>query len=144
MTYRKTHYKEVKMKEFDTVAFEKELNSQVKLLDEMEAGTDEYKATVDGVAKLTDRLIELEKLELEKEAKERARVTEANEQQLKREQLAQEKRDRKISNLINIAGIAVPAALTIWGTFKTMEFEKEGTVTTIFGREFFKKLFYKK
>lgn len=132
------------MKEFDAVAFEKELNSQVKLLDEMEAGSDEYKATVDGVAKLTDRLIELEKLELEKEAQARARVTEANEQQLKREQLAQEKRDRKISNLINIAGITVPAALTIWGTYKTMEFEKEGTVTTIFGREFFKKLFYKK
>ena len=132
------------MKEFDKIALEKEINSQVKLLNEMEAGSDEYKATVDGVAKLTDRMIELEKLELEKNKQSRAEFSELNERRLKTEQLAQEKRDKKISNLLNVAGIVVPAAITIWGTFKTMEFEREGTVTTIFGREFFKKLFYKK
>lgn len=132
------------MNTFDKVALEKEINSQVELLKDMESGTDEYKATVDGVTKLTDRLIEIEKLELQKEAQRRNEFSELNTNRLKCEQLAQEKRDRKITNLINVIGIAVPAALTVWGTFKTMEFEKEGTVTTIFGREFFKKLFYKK
>ena len=132
------------MNTFDKVALEKEINSQVELLKDMESGTDEYKATVDGVTKLTDRLIEIEKLELQKEAQRRNEFSELNTNRLKCEQLAQEKRDRKITNLINVIGIAVPAARTVWGTFKTMEFEKEGTVTTILGREFFKKLFYKK
>lgn len=132
------------MSKLDTNLWKDEINSEVQLLKEMEAGTDEYKATVDGVTKLADRLIEVEKLELQKTAAERAHLSELSEQHFKHEQAAQEKKDRIISYIFKGVEIALPAAIGIWGTLKTIEFEKEGTVTTIFGREYFKKLFYKK
>lgn len=132
------------MAEFDTNALKDEINNEVKLLNDMEAGSDEYKVTVEGVTKLTDRMIEIEKLELQKRQQHRAELHDMTEQAMKQTQLSHERKDRIITHVINIAGIAVPAILTVWGTFKTIEFEKEGTVTTIFGREYFKKLFYKK
>ena len=60
-------------------------------------------------------------------------------------QLAEdEKRDRRIKNGITIAGIVIPSVITIWGTIKSLNFEKEGTVTTIMGRGFINKLLPKK
>ena len=60
-------------------------------------------------------------------------------------QLAEdEKRDRRIKNGITIAGIVIPSIITIWGTIKSLNFEKEGTVTTIMGRGFINKLLPKK
>ena len=60
-------------------------------------------------------------------------------------QLAEdEKRDRRIKNGITIAGIVIPSLITIWGTIKSLNFEKEGTVTTIMGRGFINKLLPKK
>ena len=66
---------------------------------------------------------------------------------VKRDQLAQlesERKDRIIKNCISIAGIIIPVIVTIWGTKKSFEFEKEGTITTIMGRGFINKLLPKK
>ena len=128
----------------DTKLLEEEINSEVKLLKDMVAGTDEYKVTIDGVTKLTDRYIELAKLEQQKNSQFTTDVQKSQELALKREQLKSEKRGRIVSNILQGTTLLVTTGLTVWGTFKTMEFEKEGTVTTIFGREFFKNLFHKK
>lgn len=63
---------------------------------------------------------------------------------LKKKQFEDEKKDRLIKNCISIAGIIIPIIVTIWGTKKSFEFEKEGTITTIMGRGFINKLLPKK
>lgn len=108
----------------------KEIKSEFECLEELEAGSKEYEATVDGLAKLMDRAIEIDKLNIEHDEK---------------ENLAKEERkDRWIKHGINIASIIIPTLVTIWGTKASFRFEKEGTITTIMGRGFINKLLSKK
>lgn len=107
-----------------------EIGNRFNELHEMKAGTPEYEKTVDGVAKLMDRAIEIEKLD--------------KETQDKTETLKEEKKDRLVRNIIAAAGIIIPTLVTVWGTKKSFEFEKEGTITTIMGRGFLQKLLPKK
>lgn len=118
-----------------------EIQDELSHLEDVQSGTEEYKVAVDGVSKLTDRLIELEKLDIEREEK----VENRNfEQDYKLKQMAEDKKDRKIKNGIAIAGIVLPLCVTIWGVLKSFEFEKDGTITTIMGRGFISKLIPKK
>ena len=63
---------------------------------------------------------------------------------MRTQQMNNEQRDRMITNAITAAGIVIPSLITIWGTFKTLKFEEQGTVTTIMGRGFINKLLPKK
>ena len=140
-----------------------EIDAQIGYLGEMEAQTDEYKAKVDCVTKLLDRAIEMEKLarehedrvaaqEAEREMKEKQAEAELEfkreqmnaENSLKIKQMEEERKDRWVKNGISVAGILLPIAVTVWGTKKSFEFEKEGTITTIMGRGFLNKLLPKK
>ena len=122
-------------------ALREEIEDEIRKLGDMDVGTDEYKTTVDGITKLTAQLNEMEKIHAEAADKKDARF---HENTLKAQQLAEEQRDRRIKNGIAIGGIILPVVVTIWGTLKTLEFEKEGTVTTIMGRGFINKLLPKK
>lgn len=113
-----------------------EIVSEIDNLEGMELGTEPYKATVEGIAKLTGQLVELEKIEREREDK-------FDELTYRNTQLEEELKDRKIKNGIAIAGILIPTALAIWGTKASFEFEKEGTITTMMGRGFINKLLKK-
>lgn len=116
---------------------EEEVKSQLEGLKDIEIGTDEYKATVDGVVKLADRVIKIKELDYDASDKIDARETEVA---IKKQQMKEEKNDRIIRNGIAIAGIVIPTAVTIWGTIKSIKFEQEGTITTIMGRGFIQKL----
>ena len=118
-----------------------EIQDEFKNLKEMELGTEEYKTTVDGLAKLVDRAIEIDKLNIDAQDKIDSREIEVD---LKQQQINDEKQDRKIRNGIAIVGIVIPTIVTVWGTFKSLKFEKDGTVTTIMGRGFIQKLLPKK
>ena len=118
-----------------------EIQDGFDALSRMERGTETHKTTVDEVAKLFDKAIEIEKLEMEAKEREKAREIEAS---LKRAQMEEDRKDRRVKNGIAIGGIVLPLAVTIWGTFKTLKFEEEGTVTTIMGRGFINKLIPKK
>ena len=118
-----------------------EIQDGFDALSKMERGTEIHKTTVDEVAKLFDKAIEIEKIEIE--AKEKAKAREI-EESLKREQMEEDRKDRRFKNGIAVGGIVLPLAVTIWGTFKTLKFEEEGTVTTIMGRGFINKLIPKK
>lgn len=107
-----------------------ELVDELNHLKKMEVGSEEYKGTVDGWTKLVDRAIEMERLSIEKSEKETVRE--------------EERKERLIRNCIAVAGIVIPSLITIWGTVKSFEFEKEGTITTIMGRGFISKLLPKK
>lgn len=114
-----------------------EIADELKNLRGIDVGTEEYRITVDGVAKLFGQAIEMEKLAQSKEIQ-------TFERDLKLKQMREEKLDRYIRNGIAVAGIIVPVVVTIWGTYKSFEFEKEGTITTIMGRGFISKLLPKK
>ena len=90
----------------------------------------EYEAVADTVVKLMDRKIEMEKAKSEQLFRER--------------QLEDEKKDRLIKNIISVAAVVLPLAVTIWGTKVTLKFEEEGTFTTMMGRGFINKLLPKK
>ena len=118
-----------------------EIQDGFDALSKMERGTEIHKTTVDEVAKLFDKAIEIEKIEIEAKDKAKAREIEAS---LKRVQMEEDRKDRRFKNGIAVGGIVLPLAVTIWGTFKTLKFEEEGTVTTIMGRGFINKLIPKK
>ena len=118
-----------------------EILNEFEGLKKLEVGSDGYRAAVDGISKLLDRAIEYDKLDAE--CNERS-LNRGFEEDYKLQLAEDEKRDRRIKNGITIAGIVIPSVITIWGTIKSLNFEKEGTVTTIMGRGFINKLLPKK
>lgn len=118
-----------------------EINRELEILERMEEGTEEYKVWVDGLTKLTDRAIEIDKLNSEVETKAEAQKFE---NELKLKQTKDDKIDKIVKNCLTGVGIILPIFVTIWGTKASFEFEKEGTVTTIMGRGFINKLLPKK
>ena len=118
-----------------------EIQDGFDALSKMERWTEIHKTTVDEVAKLFDKAIEIEKIEIEAKDKAKSREIEAS---LKRAQMEEDRKDRRVKNGIALGGIVLPLAVTIWGTFKTLKFEEEGTVTTIMGRGVINKLIPKK
>lgn len=116
---------------------QEEIESEIKNLEDLEMGSEDYTKSVDGLVKLMDRAIELEKFDADK-AKEESNFD------LKVEQLEHEKKDSKIRNYLTAAGIVVPSVITIWGVLKSFRFEETGTVTTAIGRGFINKLIPKK
>lgn len=147
------------MNEKNRELLEQVIQAELETLSGMEVGSEPYKIAVDGLTKLIDRATNLKKMEEDASDKVKQRIwdnstreTENNlrkelanaELALKREQMEIEKSERKFSNGIAIASIVVPSMITIWGTFKTLKFEEQGTVTTIMGRGFINKLLPKK
>ena len=118
-----------------------EIENELSELKRLSVGTDEYRTTVEGITKLVDRTIEMKKLSIESDDKADAREIETD---LKIRQLEEDRKNRFVQNLLSAAGIVIPSAITIWGTIKSIEFEKEGTITTIMGRGFIQKLLPRK
>lgn len=135
-----------------------EISNELSYLGDLERGSETYKVAVDGITKLMDKRIEMEKLERDTQAKDKDREIESKKadgdltdkaksreiEEKKLGQITNEKNDQLFKNGIAIAGIIIPSMITIWGTFKTLKFEETGTVTTIMGRGFVNKLIPKK
>ena len=102
---------------------------QIEEMDRLEVGTEQYKIAVDSVCKLIDKSVDIRKIRVSKVEKDDERI-------IKMDQLENDKKERKIQMFINIGGIIIPVIVTVWGTLKSFEFEREGTVTTILGRKF--------
>ena len=115
-----------------------EIEEEFEKLRNIDYGSEQYKVTVDGLTKLMDRAIEMEKFD--SDCEDRAKTRESEQAQ----QLADDKKDRLIKNIISGAGVVLPLLVTIWGTKVSLKFEEEGTFTTIMGRGFINKLLPKK
>lgn len=118
-------------------AITEEFYDQLGRLGKMELGDDKYKNTVDGVTKLADRIIELEKLENESKFKADTRETEYS---LKMQLMNEEKRAQMIRNGIEGVKIVGGLGLAAWAFVASMNFEKEGTLTTEGGRNALRQL----
>lgn len=117
------------------------IEKQIKSLDGMKVGSDEYETTVNSITKMLDKLNEMDRNEhdyLEK------RESREKENDLKLKQMKEERLDHIAKNLLTGISVIGGFALTIWGTYKSFEFEKTGSITTIMGRGFINKLIPKK
>lgn len=110
-------------------------------LNTLELGSDKYRVTTEGIVKLMDRAIEMDKLNKELDERQANRNEDLG---LKYRQIDAEIRDRKIKNAITVVISGVGTIVTIWGTLKTLKFEEVGTVTTIAGRNFINNIFKRK
>ena len=108
-----------------------EIEAELDKLDGIEdKSSDEFKTVSDNVAKLMDRAIEMEKL--------------GNDIEKFQLQMREDRKHRLVGNCIAVAGILIPAGLTVWGTLVSMKFEETGTITTAIGRGFINRLLPKK
>ena len=117
-----------------------EIEQEFNDLKDVEMGTEKYKASVDGLAKLVDRAIELRKIDSDRNDKESELDIRSKDLELREQRDKYDKIDQLIRNGISIAGIVIPTVVTIWGTLKTFQFEEEGSITTNIGRGFINKL----
>ena len=114
-----------------------EIESEFKELSTITPGGENYKDAVDGITKLMDRAIELEKNEIDRQDRIDARDSE---NELKTKQMEDEKKDRFVKNLLTGVGTIGGLVVTIWGAKKAWKFEETGTVASPVGRSFINKL----
>ena len=117
-----------------------EIEKEVKELSKMQVGTDQYKVTVDGIARLSDKIIELEKLESENAVKDFENFARTEEQELKRDQLKSEKRDRAVKNVITVGTAVLSVAVYALAFIASTNFEREGSFTTEGGKNSIRQL----
>lgn len=103
-----------------------EIEEKFDKLNKLDVSSKEYSAAVDSMAKLMDRAIEIEKLEMSETQNEK--------------QMQEDRKSRLTKNCIDIGSIVLPLAVTIWGAKASFKFEETGTVTTSVGRKFMDKL----
>ena len=120
---------------------DEEIRSEIEEISKIEVGSEKHKASVDALAKLLDKSIELERLDAEAQEKYESRIAE---NELKLKQLKDEKRDRIVKNVLTGVSVVGGFGVTIWGTLKSLKFEENGVVTSIVGRGFIQKLLPKK
>ena len=114
-----------------------EIESEFKELSTITPGGENYKVAVDGITKLMDRAIEMEKNEIDRQDRIDARDSE---NELKTKQMEDEKKDRFVKNLLTGVGTIGGLVVTIWGAKKAWKFEETGTVASPVGRSFINKL----
>lgn len=114
-----------------------EILDEIKELKKMELGSEQHNKAVDSVTKLVDKINDIDRVDHELQTK-----TEFEEQEfrLKVQQLELDKRDKIIKNCLTGVSIVGSFAIAVWGTIASINFEKEGTITTSAGRKHLNKI----
>ena len=118
-----------------------EIERRLGSLEDVPMCSQEDKSAVEDLTKLIDKLNDMEKIELEHQDKV---SNQEKELELKLKQMKDEKTDNIVKNCLSAVSIVGGFGLTVWGTIKSINFEKDGTITTIMGRGFIQKLLPKK
>ena len=118
-------------------ALDSEILNQIENLGNEAIGSEEYKANVDGVTKLLDRKIELEKLEFDREHKIESRDIEVD---LKRQQIYEGKKERRWKYGVAIGTFVGSTVVYGLAFLASTNFEREGTFTTKGGLDSVKNL----
>lgn len=107
--------------------YEERIAVEMEEIGKEQPGSDKYRAGVECATKLTDRLIELKKLEAEREKNDREREFDEN---YKLEQLKADKKDRLIKNCLTAASIGVPVAGAFVMGVMSMNFQRTDSFFT--------------
>lgn len=118
---------------------EDEIREEFEALRKIEVGSDTYRATVEGLTKLVDRKIEMDKVEVD--ARERV-IKRNDDNEFKEMQLADDRKDRTIKNGLTVATLVITTGTTIWGILKSLkiEFKDNEMITSTVGKELMKKV----
>ena len=108
-----------------------EFESQMDELRNLEVGSDQYKVAVDGVTKLADRIIEIEKQEVEFEMRDKDREID---EYFKSQQAETDKKDRKNRTVVEMLKIGVPTVAAFAMGIISMKWEKLDTLTSTAGK----------
>ena len=118
-----------------------EIKAELEVLSDLEVGTDEHKIAIDGVTKLADRLIEIDKLDTERQDKIENRKIDI---ELREKQMKDERLDRYIKNGIALFTTIGGWMLVRWGAKSAWKFEEQGTITSGPGRKFMDMIFHRR
>lgn len=118
---------------------EDEIRDEFEALRKIEVGSDTYRATVEGLTKLVDRKIEMDKVEVD--ARERV-IKRNDDNEFKEMQLADDRKDRAIKNGLTLATLVITTGTTIWGILKSLkiEFKDNEMITSTVGKELMKRV----
>lgn len=118
--------------------YNEEIKSEIEELSKMAVGTEEYKATVGGVTQLTDRIVKLEEIELEKQKLE----VEREKASIEASRAEDDRKDKRDRNRISVANLTVTAAITVLGAVTMYAFEQTGRlITSQVGRKTIDRIF---
>ena len=111
------------------MSIETNLKEEVLLeLDELskaEFGSEKYKTGVSGVMQLTDRLIEMSKMDSEDE------------------KVEEDKKDRKTKNRISVLSTVLPSVIAVVGGAAMFIYEERGSITSQTGRKIIDKYIFR-
>lgn len=116
-----------------------ELVAEIKELNKVEFGSEKYKVGVNGVAQLTDKLVELTRLEQE----DKKLDIENQKLDIEYQKLEDEKKDRKAKNRISVFGVAAPATIAVIGGVAMFIYEERGSITSQMGRKLIDKYIFR-
>lgn len=116
-----------------------ELVLEIKELNKVEFGSEKYKVGVNGIAQLTDKLIELDRLEQE----DKKLDIENQKLDIEYQKLEDEKKDRKAKNRISVFGVAAPATIAVVGGVAMFIYEERGSITSQMGRKLIDKYIFR-
>lgn len=99
---------------------EVEIREEFEKLSDMELGSEEHKTAVDGLTKLMDKHIEMERSAIERNDK---LVTQEIEHENTVKQMKEERTDRIVKNILTGAGIVLP--LVVYGAATLVSLKAE-------------------
>lgn len=106
---------------------EVEIEEKFEKLAKLDPTTKEYATAVEGVTKLMDRALEIEKFE----------SAEANSEK----QIKEDRKSRIVKNIIDVGTTLVPLGVSVWMALVSLKFEETGSITTTIGRKTLDRLF---
>lgn len=109
---------------------EGEFTGRLEQLGAAELGTEEYKSATDSMTKMADRIIEIEKIEIERELKAQHQ---ADEWTIKEQQLKSEKRDRAWRVIADVGKVVITTAAGLWVYVTSLKYEDKGIIPTTQG-----------
>ena len=109
-----------------------EIQNELGELSRLEVGSDTYRTAVEGITKLTDKMNDIEKIEIDAQDKAENRF---NDYQLRMKQMEDERKDRNVKNVLTVVSIGTGLGVAIWGTLVSMKFEKTDSFTSLLGRK---------
>lgn len=113
-----------------------EIQSEVAEVGKMQLGAEDHKVTANVISQLTDKVIEIEKIKLERDRVD----VEAKKAENDAERIDFEKRDAKIKNGIAIGTAAASLVVTVGGVLMTFAFDMEHTSTSTLGKQLLNRL----
>lgn len=117
-----------------TEIIENEVLKEMSIISELDPGTEKQKAAVDTMAKLTDKMVELKKIELEEKKMDLDREEKLKLQAIEFDKMRKDQRDQKVKNGIAIAGVAAPLLVAIWANVYNWYKETEGIMSSSGGK----------